>query len=375
MRILLASFFFVEYAVELANALGQRHEVHLILCKERIDHTFGEAIASRLSGNVSLTILPYRSRAHPSTVWCFVKLLGVYLKFRPQIVHLQESVNPLNIFFIVFRFRPLFTTIHDVVFHPGGDKRKHRLAQETIMNFLRTRCYSSIIVHGKRLKQLFLHRYHKRRGKDIHVVPHGALFSFLSDGETDNQAVEEECHSVLFFGRMQEYKGLHYLIKAEPIITKELKNFKVIIAGKGDALDARMDEIKNNSHFEIHARYIPNDEVAAFFQRAAAVVLPYIEASQSGITAMAFAFGKPVIVSDVGSLSEVVINGKNGLVVPARNVLQLANAIVTVLHDTPMRKQLRCGAQITAMTHLSWSHVAERTEAAYRSKIGVKSMH
>jgi glycosyltransferase involved in cell wall biosynthesis len=259
--------------------------------------------------------------------------------------------------------------------HPGADSEKSSSFKKRIITFLRTKCYGSIIVHGEKLKQQFQNRYHKRRCKNIHVVQHGALFSFIPNCETANKTVEEECHSVLLFGRMHEYKGLHYLIKAEPIVTSKLKNFKVIIAGKGEALDTRMNELTNNPHFEVHGRYIPNDEVATFFRRAAAVVLPYIEASQSGIAAMAFAFGKPVIASDVGSIREVVINGINGMIVPARNVEQLANAIVTVLHDSSIRRKLNRGVLKTAMTNLSWFSVAERTEAAYLTKLGTKAMH
>lgn len=369
MRILLASFFFVEYAVELANALGQKNKVHLILCKERIDKTFGEEIRLKLSGNVSLYILPYRSRAHPSTVWCFVKLFLVYLKVRPQIVHLQESSNPLNLFFMIFRFRPLFTTIHDIDLHPGENRDQHEPIKKAIHFFIRTRCYGSIIVHGRNLKKLFLQRYPERRSKDVHIVPHIALFSFLPVGKTVFQKFEEERHTVLFFGRMEVYKGLHYLIQAEPIVTKKLKNFKIIVAGKGEELDAHMEVLKNNSHFEVHGRYISNHEVPTLFQRAAVVVLPYIEASQSGIVAMAFAFGKPVIATDVGSLSEVVINGKNGIIVPARNVEELAAAILALLQDIPLRKQLSIGAKKTVQNLLSRSHVAELTEAAYQSKL------
>ena len=142
-----------------------------------------------------------------------------------------------------------------------------------------------------------------------------------------------------------------------------------MLAGQGEDLDACKSSLLSNPHFEVHDRYISFDEVPLFFQRAAAVVLPYIEASQSGIIAMAFAFGKPVIVTDVGSLSEVVFDGENGILVPARDPQKLCGAIADVLLNPQQKHKLSAGALETANTLLNWNHIAELTTEAYRSKI------
>jgi glycosyltransferase involved in cell wall biosynthesis len=168
---------------------------------------------------------------------------------------------------------------------------------------------------------------------------------------------------------MQEYKGLCYLIEAEPIVSKKIPDFKVIIAGSGDDLKRYKEQLTQNAHFEIHDYYIPNDGVATFFHRSALIVLPYIEASQSGVAAIAFAFGKPVVASDVGSLSEVVRQDQTGVLVPPKDPIKLAEAIIALLKDHEKRKKMGAAASALANTLLSWDHIAKLTQDVYKNAL------
>jgi glycosyltransferase involved in cell wall biosynthesis len=364
MRILLVSLFLVEYAVELANALGEKHDVHLILSKNRAVRTSGNRLEAQLSARVSLTLLPYRFARHRSTLGCALMIIKLYLKIRPHVVHVQECSNPLNLLLFLLRFRPLFTTIHDVELHPGTEQSHLSRKRNAAMRILRQYFYGSIIVHGQKLKALFLTRYNNPSDA-VYVVPHGGLFSFIPEIRPN---INEEPHTVLFFGRMEKYKGLKCLVEAEPFVSEKIEDFQIVVAGQGPDLTCRKDTLLSNLHFDVHDRFIPLEEVPHYFQRSAAVVLPYTEASQSGIAAMAFAFGIPVIATDVGSLSEVVRTGHNGIVVPAGDPQMLAGAIVSILLDPEKRRRLGKGALKTAHTELSWTRVAKLTENAYRTK-------
>ena len=75
------------------------------------------------------------------------------------------------------------------------------------------------------------------------------------------------------------------------------------------------------------------------FQRASIVVLPYIEGSQTGIIPIAYSFKKPVIATNVGSISEVVEDGVTGFIVPPRDSHALADAIIKILKDDDLRKR------------------------------------
>jgi glycosyltransferase involved in cell wall biosynthesis len=365
MKILLVSLFLVEYAVELANALSEKHQVHLVLSEFRAAKTLGDRLRAKLSSRVSLTLLPYRYTRDLSTVWCAFLIFNRYLAFRPHVVHVQECSNPLNLLFYLFHFRPLITTVHDVDLHPGSEESRLTHKRRWAMRILRKYFCGSIIVHGEKLRALFIDRFGKKV-EDVWAVPHGGLFSYIPEKRS---ILREDPHTVLFFGRMEKYKGLKWLIEIEPLVSEKIADLKIIVAGQGEDLDARKATLLTNPHFEIHDRYIPFDEVPAFFQRAAAVVLPYTEASQSGIVAMAFAFGKPVIATDVGSLSEIVIDGRNGLLVPARDPVRLSDAICSLLLNRQQKQRLSEGALETANTLLNWNDIAGLTTKVYRSKI------
>lgn len=365
MKILLVSLYFVEYAVELANALGEKNRVHLVLSKHRVYETIGKQLDERITNNVSYTLLSNRSLCSPSILKTLHSIFKILMTFRCDVIHLQECGNPINLLFVLFGFKPVVATVHDVNIHPGKESSSKKSWQLWVLNKIRRYGYSKIIVHGENLKKQ-LKAHCNRSDKDIFVVPHGCLFSFMPDKERKSP---EESHTVLFFGRIEEYKGLKYLIEAEPLITEVFPDFKVIVAGRGDDLERYKSILLTNPHFEVHDRFIPNNEVASFFQRASVVVLPYIEASQSGIVAMAFAFAKPVIVTKVGSLAEMVEHDITGIVIPSKDKMALSGAILDLLSDTRKRRCLSQNVRQATLTIFSWQHIAMLTDKVYQNTV------
>lgn len=100
----------------------------------------------------------------------------------------------------------------------------------------------------------------------------------------------------------------------------------MIIAGAGNLQPYR--ELIENPQIEIINRFLSDDEVNECFLRAKIVVMPYIEASQSGVIASAYTFGKAIIATDVGSISETLKPGENGELIPARDVNALTKAMI-----------------------------------------------
>jgi glycosyltransferase involved in cell wall biosynthesis len=137
---------------------------------------------------------------------------------------------------------------------------------------------------------------------------------------------------MLFFGFIRKYKGLDLLIDA--FANKELrnKNIKLIVAGEFYEDDAFYKNkvtaygLENDVLF--FDRFIKDSEVSAFFSVADIVAQPYRSATQSGVTQIAYHFGKPMIVTNVGGLSEIVPNGKCGYVVEPN-----PDAISTAISD------------------------------------------
>ena len=362
MKILLISLHHLEYAIELAQALGAHHTVHLILSEHRVTKVSGGTTDPRkiLKGPFSYTLLKRYNGWNPLLFNNFLTLTKVMHVFKPDVIHMQESSDFSN-FFLIFSSAPIVATVHDVNVHPGD---KVKAFWNTIAKIFRKYVYRKVIVHGTHLKEIFLKGIN-RSSDDVCVIPHGSLFSFHNGHR--NSAPED--HTVLFFGRMHEYKGLKYLMEAEPLVSREVPDFKVVIAGTGYDLTLNKQVIQGNPHFEIHDRFIPNQEVAAFFKRSAVVVTPYTEASQSGIAAMAFAFGKPVIATNVGSMAEMIEHGTTGLIIPPSDAGELSRAILSLLKNKHRRKAMGEKAFKRATSHFSWNCIADMTLETYRKAL------
>ena len=124
---------------------------------------------------------------------------------------------------------------------------------------------------------------------------------------------------ILFFGFIRAYKGLDLLINAFADTRLRGTGLRLIVAGEFYEDDRPYRELveKHDLNNEIHffARFINDSEVTAFFSSADLVVQPYKSATQSGVTQIAYHFEKPMVVTDVGGLREIVPDGKCGYVV------------------------------------------------------------
>ena len=134
-----------------------------------------------------------------------------------------------------------------------------------------------------------------------------------------NLGIDSNQRVILFFGFVRPYKGLDLLLKA--MAMDEVRNLKItlIVAGEfyGDEKLYRdmVSELKISDSIRFHSSYIPKEDVKNYFCAADVVVQPYKSATQSGITQIAYHFERPMIVTDVGGLSEIVPDGKAGYVV------------------------------------------------------------
>lgn len=136
---------------------------------------------------------------------------------------------------------------------------------------------------------------------------------------------------LLFFGFIRSYKGLDLLLEA--LADERLKtwNAKLIVAGEfyedsKSYLDT-IERLQLQDRVILHTSFIPNNEVNLFFSIADLIVQPYKTATQSGVTQIAYHFEKPMLVTNVGGLAEIVPHGKAGYVTEP-NVTAIADALV-----------------------------------------------
>lgn len=136
---------------------------------------------------------------------------------------------------------------------------------------------------------------------------------------------------LLFFGYIRKYKGLDILLDAFARLPREMGVHLVVAGEFYDSEHGYREQIRTlqiQDRVTLRSEYLPNEEVARYFSAADAVVLPYRSATQSGIAQIAYNFGTPVIATDVGGLSEVVLNDRTGLVVPPQDPAALAGALL-----------------------------------------------
>ncbi|MDE7478362.1 MAG: glycosyltransferase family 4 protein [Lachnospiraceae bacterium] len=199
--------------------------------------------------------------------------------------------------------------------------------------------------------------------------PHPTYNAFKVRNITKEQARQELSKAsdeklLLFFGFVREYKGLRHLIQAMPDIKKELDKVRLMVVGafgndKEDYIRL-IKQCKVQDCVEVIDGYTPDNEVEKYFAACDLVVLPYESATQSGIVQIAYGFEKPVIVTNVGGLPDVVTDGQTGYVVESKNPEQLADAIVKY-YQQDMEQKLVKNVQKEAY-RFSWDRLTEKVE-------------
>ena len=170
-------------------------------------------------------------------------------------------------------------------------------------------------------------------GAEYALTPHPLyeVFGRPKDMDESKRALGVSGPVILFFGFVREYKGLHVLLDAMPKIVKEVF-VTLVVAGEfyedKDAYTEQIERLGIGENVKIIDKYISNESVSDYFSAADALVLPYLSATQSGITQIAFAFNLPVIATKVGGLPEVVKDGETGFLVPPGDPEALADAVI-----------------------------------------------
>lgn len=201
----------------------------------------------------------------------------------------------------------------------------------------------------------------------VRVIPHGA-FDYLTrlpdPAPLPAELQGAERPVVLAFGLVRPYKGTDLLIDA----MRELPGAELWVVGRPlgvdlEALQTRA--VTAGARVRFVARFVAEREMPAIFERADVVALPYRDAEQSGVLYSALAFGKPIVVSDVGGFPEVAALGAARMV-SSGVVGPLADALGELLGDERARARLTAGARAAALGPYSWDSVARAHLALYR---------
>jgi glycosyltransferase involved in cell wall biosynthesis len=349
MRVALVSFDFGEYCVRLAGGIARYAEV--LLCLPRCE---AEPYKYLLDKAVSLEEFHKpRLRQMFRQGKMAQDLIRRIRNFNPDVIHLQQGHMWFNFALPLLGRYPLVVTSHDPVTHVGEktpqwifDWGCHRAGQ--------------IIVHAPQMKELIVRRLRLRDSR-VHVITH-----VLCGDDSAQAHVQEEEHLILFFGRISKYKGLEYLIQAEPMISAEDPQARFVIAGTGEDMEPYRRMMTNPGRFMIQDEYISDERRAELFRRASVVVLPYVEATQSGVVPMAYSFGKPVVATSVGGLPSQIDHGETGFLVPPRDANALATGVVRLLCNRDLRHRFGANGKRKLTVEANPDTVARETSKVYQ---------
>jgi glycosyltransferase involved in cell wall biosynthesis len=358
LRVWLACDWFVKYTVGLAAGLAEVGCEVTLLSRDHDQEFGGEPgamrafVAEQLGGEVRHLQLAGRV-SDPRALGDVVRIGRARRSWAPDVVQIQDSLaNDVRLAAASgLAGRPYALTVHDPVPHPGDatPPLTTRLARRA----LRRRA-GLVFVHSDELAAEL------RSTGEVHapveVVPHGV-------GAATSTPLPAE-PALLFFGRMSHYKGLDVLLDAMPRIWEHHPELRLTVAGGGPVEDhPLLADPRVVSRFE----HVAEGAVPELFGAASCLVLPYRQASQSGVGSLAREYGRAVVATRVGGLPELITADWGRLVEP-EDPAALATAILEVI-DTPGLAARMGEAAARSLGESSWRSVAERTVAAYRAHL------
>jgi glycosyltransferase involved in cell wall biosynthesis len=261
--------------------------------------------------------------------------------------------------YLLPRSVPTVFTSHNVL-RRGTGRLNERAARSVL-----TRA-DAVVTHTKAGAAEAVERYGTDPAR-VRVIPHGA-FDYLT-----RQAVEEplpdelaqvEGPVILWFGVLRPYKGVDVLLEA----FREMRGAELWIVGRPWMPVAPLKEAARRAGGRVRfvERFVTDPEIPAYFRRAEVVVLPYRRIDQSGVLYTALAFGKAMVLSDVGGFGEVGREHGAASLVPPEDPAALREALQGLVDDPAARALLERRAAAAAAGHFSWDEIARSTLELYR---------
>jgi glycosyltransferase involved in cell wall biosynthesis len=349
------------YTLELARALSTNSEIEIALSLSlqcEIYNEFSGVGVSRFDVNtydsfssvmVQTAKLPFLRK----DFWHFVEREKIDL-----IVCTMSHLWDVPILIGKKIHPPFLLVLHDAVPHPGDDILFRSLLLKNEVNKA-----DAVVTLSTHVQQQLCQEYSFPK-ELTWVIPHG-IFPYIKLASQRNDQIIK----ILFFGRILPYKGLDLLLDALFLLKDKELNLHVNIVGPGD-IKKYTTQIEQLDFVSVDNRWIPEEEIAGIFSSVDVTILPYREASQSGVIATSFAVGVPVIVTPSGGLIEQVDNRVNGLIAKSITSEAIADSITEIVQNDILRNKCSRGAKYTAENDLSWTKIAQSFGEVFISILG-----
>ncbi|MEG2402742.1 MAG: glycosyltransferase [Muribaculaceae bacterium] len=249
-----------------------------------------------------------------------------------NIVHTLTGEFILSYYFVLLQKKvKILHTVHDAIEHEMKFKSVFawlnniiflKIPNKLLLAFARNTITNSI-------SQLYYLQKHYKNGKHFSAPFPTLITEEITKGDIYLPELKGENNYILFFGRVEFYKGVHNLYDTYMSYPK-LHDYKLVIAGKGETYFNK--NIKENNVIIIN-RYINDSEINDLFRKASLVVYPYISATQSGVLSIASYFGKKIITSDIPFFNELINSETLGIrTTNTSNKLEFFNNMLELLN-------------------------------------------
>jgi len=194
------------------------------------------------------------------------------------------------------------------------------------------------------------------------IIPNGVDLEHFSPDVSPIEEFRDGKLNILFAGRLEKRKGLNYLLKAYQQVKQEVPDSRLIIVGPGIRLRRKYEKQVKRSDLKdvVFVGYVSDDELPRYYKTADIFCAPATGWESFGIILLeAMAVGKPIVASNVEGYASLITHGAEGWLVPPRDEQALAQSLITLLRDEPLRQEMGAKGRLKAQD-FTWENVAQR---------------
>ena len=314
--------------------------------------------AAEFFSGASLWYLTFPRLQSPGNLASAAAMRGLLRTIRPNVIHIDGD-SPRAVLWQMGTRVPVVVSVHEPRMPGTGWHLLRRLAKRTLI-----RRADHLLVFSDTARYLLTRRI-RRPAAAISVSPLCTKEVFREFG--DVSLTEDVPPLILSVGWLTHRKGFDVLVAAAHTVARKHPELRFVIGGRpGEDYEALLPLVQRGpAQIELIERFLTPAELADLMRRAALVVLPYREATQSGALLTAFAFDTPVIASAVGGMREQIAHGATGVLVPPGDAGQLATAIAGAVEDHTARERMRGRISHLRESELSADRFADTCRGIY----------
>jgi glycosyltransferase involved in cell wall biosynthesis len=177
----------------------------------------------------------------------------------------------------------------------------------------------------------------------------------------------QDQHLVLYVGRLRPVKGVEFGIRAFALVKNKRPNLYMALAGEGEQL-CKLQNLVNDLGINNHVKFLGvRNDLPDLLAAADSILIPSLNEGFPRTAIEAMAAGKPIVATRVGGIPEAIIDGKTGILVPAKDIPAMAEALISLIDDALLRERLgAAGAKLAKKNYSINNYVNRLNELYYR---------